>query len=360
MKRSLLALALVLAACAGPAPNQPTPTQIEVAKAALQEARFQPPPGWRWGQFARPDGARLRYGHAPAAGAALGTVVFLPGFRNFAEANFESFRQFQAAGLEVYVLDLRGQGGSSRPLKDREKPAGASFRFYAQDVADFIAAEVRPQAVGAVTLIGTSLGGQIALLTALEHPAAADRYFLAVPAVQPATAPHDPKVARFLVATLSLFGQAKAYAPGAGPRDFPDAYVQSTDGCAGDPLRGRAAFAWNLIQPELRLGGPTNGWMQGLFNTADRLSDPHVLQTITPPVMMFNAGRDTYVDAAAAERACQQMPQCWSRLVPEATHCVWQGRDAERDALMTQTIAFATSPRQTDAAPPHSVARPSH
>jgi lysophospholipase len=360
MKRFAFALSLLLAACADPAHNQPTPAQIEVAKAALTEARFQPPPSWSWGQFARPDGATLRFGHAPATGAQLGAIVFLPGFRNFAEANFEAFRQFQAAGLEVYVLDLRGQGGSSRPLKDREKPAGVSFRFYADDVADFIAAEVRPKTAGPVTLIGTSLGGQIALLTAADNPGAADRYFLAVPAIQPATAPHDPKVARAVAASLSLIGQANAYAPGVGPRDFPDAYVQATDGCAGDPVRGRAAFAWNLTQPELRLGGPTNGWLKGLFTTADRLSDPQVLQTVAAPVMMINAGRDTYVDAAAAERACQHMPQCWSRLVPEATHCIWQARDAERDIVVAQAIAFATTPLQTDAAAPQSVAPPSH
>jgi lysophospholipase len=287
-------------------------------------------------------------------------VVFLPGFRNFAEANFEAFRDFQAAGLEVYVLDLRGQGGSSRPLKDREKPAGASFRHFSGDVADFIAAQVRPNAAGAVTLIGTSLGGQVALITAVERPGAADRYFLAVPAIQPATAPHDPNVARALVAGLSLVGQANAYAPGSGPRDFPDAFVQSTDGCAGDPVRGRAAFAWNLIQPELRLGGPTNGFLQGLFETADRLSDPHVLQTVTAPVMMINAGRDTYVDAMAAEQACKQLPQCWSRLLPEASHCVWQARNDERAIVVTQAIAFAATPRQTDADAPQSVARPSH
>ncbi len=360
MKRILIVLCLALAACAGPAPNQPTPAQIEAAKAALQEERFQPPPGWTWGQFARPDGASLRFGHARATGAARGGVVFLPGFRNFAEANFEAFRQFQAAGLDVYVLDLRGQGGSSRPLKDREKPAGASFRHFAGDVADFIAAEVRPNAAGPVTLIGTSLGGQVALLTAVERPGAADRYFLAVSAIQPATAPYEPAVARALVAGLSLIGQANAYSPGSGPRDFPDAFVQSTDGCAGDPVRGRAAFAWNLIKPELRLGGPTNGFLQGLFATADRLSDPHVLQKVAAPVMMINAGRDTYVDAIAAEQACKQLPQCWSRLLPEATHCVWQSHDAERDIIVTQAIAFATTPRQSDADAPQSVAPQSH
>lgn len=360
MNRLFVLFALALIGCAGPAPQQPSPAQIEVAQAALQEARFQPPQGWRWGQFDRPDGAQLRYGYAPATGAALGTIVFLPGFRSFAETNFEAFQEFQAAGLEVYVLDLRGQGGSSRPLADREKPAGASYRFYADDVADFIAAIVRPKAAAAVTLVGTSFGGQVALLTAMDHPGAADRYLLAVPAIQPSTAPHDPKIARAMVAALSFVGQANAYAPGAGPRDFPDAFVQSTDGCASDQARGRAAFAWNLTQPDLRLGGPTNGWMRGMFAAADRLSDPHNLQAVAAPVIMINAGRDTYVDAAAAERACKQMPHCWSQILPEAPHCVWQSRDAERDILMKQTIAFATTPRQTDASLPHSVAQPSH
>ena len=79
-------------------------------------ARFLEPPGFVWGSFAAPDGAKLRWGHLPAANPRV-ECVMVGGFTECVEKYFETTADFAARGLSVWCLDWRGQGGSERPRR---------------------------------------------------------------------------------------------------------------------------------------------------------------------------------------------------------------------------------------------------
>src|SRR5690606_16793925 len=73
------------------------------------------------GTIATPDGARLRFARwAPPAGR-KGTVCVFTGRAESIEKYFETVRDLRARGFAVAMIDWRGQGGSSRQLRDPRK-----------------------------------------------------------------------------------------------------------------------------------------------------------------------------------------------------------------------------------------------
>ena len=85
------------------------------------------------GYFETHDGLKLRYAvFRCTQPVAKGTVVILQGRNEFIEKYFETIRELTAKGLWVAIFDLRGQGGSTRLLKDRKRghvrrPLDASY-----------------------------------------------------------------------------------------------------------------------------------------------------------------------------------------------------------------------------------------
>jgi pimeloyl-ACP methyl ester carboxylesterase len=108
------------------------------------------------------DGLRLyaRVYDAPVAGAP--TVLCLHGLtRN--SRDFEDLAPHLQRRYRVLVPDLRGRGLSARdPLLQNYQPA-----VYVQDILALLAAVDAPR----VAVIGTSLGGMLAMMLSFSHPA---------------------------------------------------------------------------------------------------------------------------------------------------------------------------------------------
>lgn len=99
------------------------------------------------------------------------TLLFIHGLANYAmvwQKNIDYLRQF----YRCIAIDLPGNGLSGK----EEHPY--SVKFYAQSVYDFI------QALGLkqLTLVGHSMGGQVAMTALLQYPGCADSLVLCAPA----------------------------------------------------------------------------------------------------------------------------------------------------------------------------------
>src|SRR5690242_11530174 len=129
--------------------------------------RFLPPPGFVWGSFIARDGAILRWGHLPVAGARA-ECVLVGGFGEFIEKQFETVRDLAARGIAVWCLDWRGQGGSIRPRRMPSRPRARNFERDAEDLAAF----AREKLGGRLPplLVAHSMGGAIALVCLRRHP----------------------------------------------------------------------------------------------------------------------------------------------------------------------------------------------
>lgn len=122
-------------------------------------------------RLASPSGASVAYRHEPAVGTARGILMICHGLVEHA-GRYRRFAQAMAAqGLEVYAHDHRGHGRT----KADDAPIG---RFAWKDGVQKVMADVMAirTMVGErhpglpVILFGHSMGGLIALNTAVSHP----------------------------------------------------------------------------------------------------------------------------------------------------------------------------------------------
>lgn len=122
-------------------------------------------------RLASPSGASVAYWHEPAVGTARGVLMICHGLVEHA-GRYRRFAQAMAAqGLEVYAHDHRGHGRT----KADDAPIG---RFAWKDGVQKVMADVMAirTMVGErhpglpVILFGHSMGGLIALNTAVSHP----------------------------------------------------------------------------------------------------------------------------------------------------------------------------------------------
>lgn len=113
---------------------------VGVAAALVSAADCAEPARFEIDRFANPDGA---------------PVVFIPGLGTPGEVWFETAGALD--GVDAYVLSLAGFGGA---------PAAAPTDAFLQAAADELASWLKEAGLRGATLVGHSLGGQIALKAA--------------------------------------------------------------------------------------------------------------------------------------------------------------------------------------------------
>lgn len=225
---------------------------IESAPPPGLAERFYPPEGWAWGELQVGDGPVQRYGVGAPAVVAKADVLILPDYGESAETWFETARDLEAAGATVWVLDGVGQGGSGRLTAQRDL---GELHSFAPDVAAtkaMIDLVVRPVPGRPLILLGQGVGSLVAA-RAVETGAAPDALVLSAPACARATP----------AGTLVLIGLGSFRALGgaAWSRGGADDFAARR---THDPWRGAVTHAWQVANPDLRIGGPSLDWEAAL------------------------------------------------------------------------------------------------
>lgn len=192
------------------------------------------------------------------ADAARGAVVLLHGLAEHSGRYAVLVNRLVARGLAVYTLDHRGHGRSSGPRANYGR-----FDWLVADAAARLATARAELPGRPLLLLGHSLGGAIALATALAHPRLVDALLLSAPALAA-----DPEVPRGRLALARLLS---IVAPSAGVLTLPSAAL-SRDPRVGadydrDPLVYRGALPARAVVELL-------GAMRRLQVAAPRLAAP--------------------------------------------------------------------------------------
>jgi pimeloyl-ACP methyl ester carboxylesterase len=109
------------------------PYRVSPAYQARVDAVTMPslPDAWIWESYEAKDGTQLRWGHTQGNDEAHATIVLIPGYTSTLEHFAEHISHWADQGYNVVGIDLRGQGGSERPLENPEKYWIDSFATYA-------------------------------------------------------------------------------------------------------------------------------------------------------------------------------------------------------------------------------------
>jgi len=276
--------------------------------------------------FIGEDGARLRAALFPPAGAARGSVVLSPGRSEPIEKYVEVVSDLTGRGFVVLVHDWHGQGLSARMLKDPLAGHARGWKSFLGDYRRLIAAfEARlPKPWIA---IGHSMGGG---LTALALAEGEDRFAAAVlsaPMLGLNLGRVTPRSAGALAGFMRLIGRGGAYAaPAIDPFD------ESFDGniLTHDQRRYEIFKAQLRACPEMRISGPTFGWLLFALQLCARVRTSARIDRLPIPLVIALAEQERLCDNIAAATVAARAPQGRSFEVAGAFHEILMETDDRR------------------------------
>lgn len=314
---ALAGLLLLLAACGGGDGRAPF---VESRIPPALSPRFWAPDGWAWGLLKVGDAPAQRYGVSSTPITPQAQILILSGYGESAETWFETARDLNARGYGVWVLERAGQGGSERYALPRDLGHAPSFKDDIQAVKTLARMMEAGSPGTPVIILGHSVGGLVAL-AAIEQGAPAQGLILSAPAF----ANRDPvDSSRAGLVKIGLGRLPAAFGSG-WSRNGPDGRGQ---GLTGDRWRGAVQKAWQLANPDLRMGGQSLGWL-GAFRETSRAIEPG-LAGLETPTLLLSAGLDRNADAAEQARVCKAMARCTLYSFKAGHHALHLETDAVR------------------------------
>jgi lysophospholipase len=290
------------------------------------------------GTIKTPDGAELRFARwAPPAGR-KGTVCVFTGRSEQIEKYFETVRDLRDRGFAVAMIDWRGQGHSSRRLRDPRKGYVRDFADFEIDVETFVQQVVLPDCPPPYFALAHSMGGAVMLRVAHAGKRWFDRMVLSAPMIDlPGRATSFAAVA--LLRTLRLTGQGGRYIPGGS-----DALTGSesfiNNPFTSDPVRFARNAAILEEDPTLGLGSPTVAWADTAVRTMRGFRAANYPLQIRQPILMLAASSDTIVSTAAIEEFAYHLRAGSHLVIAGSRHEILQEQDRYRAQFWAAFDAF--------------------
>lgn len=312
------------------------------------DVRFQPPAGWAWGYVKVGDDLVQRYGVSAPPRAPRGQILILPAYGESAEAWFETARDLNDRDYVVWILERQGQGGSERATPWRDLGHVASFTPDVTATRAMVKAVIRPNGQDPFAVLGAGDGGLVAL-RALEEGLRADTLILSSPNFDIADPPR-PKTKLIHLARWARglkLGFVRYPGQAGWKREGPD-------GVAGklthDRARGAVQQAWQLANPDLRMGAPSLAWYAAFYDAVD--ATRRDLKRVDTPVVMLDAGQDAKALLGPQSAVCAALPRCVETRYATARHALHLETDSVRVPwLKAVDDALHTAPALPAAAP---------
>ncbi|MDB5503877.1 MAG: alpha/beta hydrolase [Tardiphaga sp.] len=296
------------------------------------------PDGVVSGTIKTPDGAELRFARwAPPAGR-KGTVCVFSGRGESIEKYFETVRDLRDRGFAVAMIDWRGQGHSSRRLRDPRKGYVRDFADFEIDVEAFVQQIVLPDCSPPYFALAHSMGGAVMLRVAHAGKRWFDRIVLSAPMIDlPGRAMSFP--ARALVRVMRLTGQGGNYVPGGnGALTGTTAFVGNR--LTSDPVRYARNAAIYEEDPTLGIGSPTVAWADAAFKAMIGFREASYPVKIRQPILMMAASQDQVVSTPAIEEFAYHLRGGSHLVIAGARHEILQEQDRYRGQFWAAFDAF--------------------
>lgn len=287
------------------------------------------------------DGKFLRIATFDAAPgtAPRGVCVLLHGQTEFIEKYTEVIAELQQRGFIVATLDWRGQGGSARALSNPLKAHIRDFSQYDSDLRVFLEKVVRNLSDAPPIVLAHSMGAHILLRFMHQDPRAFRAAVLTAPMLRALTRGYPARLARAVCFMQTLLGRQSDWVLGMKDRDplkmtFVDQLVTS------DRSRWARTQTFLREHPDLRLAGPTWGWLEAAYHSMDTVMSPGYAEAILTPTLIIGAGRDRIVDTSAERELAAQLPNGRYEEFADAEHEILMENDSVRMRFWTAFDGF--------------------
>ena len=286
------------------------------------------------------DGVSIRYATwDTTAGRRRGTICLFHGRAEFIEKYFETITDLRRRGFAVATMDWRGQGGSSRLLKNPLKGHAENFAHFDEDVRRFMVEVVLPDCPPPYYCLAHAMGGHLVLRLAQTRVCWWDRMVLTAPLIQFAGSDvHNGLIAAAAEAS-TLLGAGDAFVPaGKAHRWDEDAFEDNP--MTSDRLRYERAQDVLRAAPHLAVGGKTIGWVAAACSSMSVVNSPAFMESVKVPILIVASANDVFVSTAAIERFASRIKNCARIVVAGAKHEILQERDQFREQFWAAFDAF--------------------
>lgn len=316
------------------------PSRAGTPEARLLPSAGNPVPEWgRAGYLEAPRRPRLRYGLFPArAHPQKGTVLLLAGRNECIEKYFETIGDLCRRGFTVAILDWRGQGGSTRQLRNAQRGHVTSFDDYLDDLDRFFDGVVSRETRPPYYFLGHSTGALIALLAAPRYVDRVRRMVLCGPLLSFESLPVSTRALKRIAGFFRAIGLGWLYlGPGGRPAQ-PMAFAANR--LTSDAARYLRNVEMYREHPQLALGGPTATWLHAACRAIDTVTDPDFVARIQIPALFIAAGADEVVSNRAIEALARRLRSASVLTVDGARHELLQEADIYREQVLAAFDAF--------------------
>jgi lysophospholipase len=290
------------------------------------------------GTIKTPDGAELRFARWAPPADRKGTVCVFTGRSEQIEKYFETVRDLRDRGFAVAMIDWRGQGHSSRRLRDPRKGYVRSFSDYEVDVETFVQQVVLPDCPPPYFALAHSMGGTVLLRTAYAGKRWFDRIVLSAPMIDlPGRTTSLP--VRTLVRTLRYLGRGGGYIPGGSDKlTGSDSFINNP--LTSDPVRYARNAAILEEDPTLGIASPTIGWTDAAFRAMMTFRRQDYPSQIRQPILMLAASSDAVVSTSAIEEFAYHLRAGSHLVIAGSKHEILQEQDRYRSQFWAAFDAF--------------------
>ena len=221
-------------------------------------------------------------------------IVIVHGYTESAEKFRELTWYLIGEGFSVFVVDHRGHGLSLREVEDTSITHVTKFSDYVDDLDAFIDQVVLPRTKGLpLMLYAHSMGGAVAALELMRHPARFKRAVLNAPMIAAVSKPFPRKGAQLLGATMCLLGKGKARAFVSKPFD------PKREKFSSSHMTSRVRFDYyqkkRVENRYLQNSSPSYSWIREGMGVTDQLLKPGNAAKIQTPLLLCQAARDSIV-----------------------------------------------------------------
>ena len=289
------------------------------------------------------SGTRLRTATFPAAprNNRDRVCVLLNGQTEFIEKYFEVIDELRERGFVVVTLDWRGQGGSARSLSDSQKVHIADFSEYDEDLETLLREVVAPLAKRPPIGLAHSMGGHNLLRTLHARPGAFACAVLCAPMIAISTRGFPSLLVRAVTAAMVLRGAAASWALGMGRDPLKRAFAEQT--VTSDPARFQRTVQLLAQNPDIRLAGPTWGWLKAAIVSMREMRAHRYAAAITTPTLIIGAGHDRVCISRAAHLFAERMASGRYVEIDGAEHEILMEQDRFRAQFWTEFDAFVNA-----------------
>jgi lysophospholipase len=288
------------------------------------------------GLDSRVEGEAIYFEHY-RADAPKGVIVISHGFTESVAKFTESIYYMLQAGYEVWGFDQRGHGRSFRRNDNPYVVHADRFRDYILDLKHLTETRVKPAAGGLpVYLFCHSMGGCVGALTMERWPELFDKAVLSSPMLGLSFGKLPPHVVYAVMTAQGI--PTKGQGPTSPVEAFPEERFE--DSAATSEPRFRYYYEKKLADPKLQTCAASTNWVREAIRACSLVRSKLYTAKLQTPVLLFQAGKDTFVKNSAQDVFASRVKGCRLVRVPEARHEIYMSRDEVLFPYWEQVFAF--------------------